>query len=102
MRKARLHARLPADLFHLRETRGAEIDLLVEAGERLLAVEVKSGATVATEHLATLRRFVENRMEDPGQAHREIVARLVHGGRDRQRRSDVDVIPWREVQQVEW
>lgn len=67
----RVHDRRPADLFHLRETRGAEIDLLVEAGARLLAVEVKSGAPVVAEHLATLRRFVENRMEDPGQAHRE-------------------------------
>ena len=35
---------------------------------------------------------------DAEQAHREVVARLVHGGRERQRRSDIDVLPWREVQ----
>lgn len=43
--KARLNAGLPARLFHFRQTRGAEIDLLVERGaEDLIAVECKSGA----------------------------------------------------------
>lgn len=102
VRKARLHARLPADLFHLREARGHEIDLLVEAGDRLTAVEVKSGATVATDHLAALRRFMEDRAPGNEDVHRETVARLVYGGDAGQRRSDVDVLPWREVQEVAW
>lgn len=102
VRKARLHARLPADLFHLRETRGNEIDLLVDAGNRMFAVEMKSGATVATEHLGALRRFMEGRAGGETGAHPEIVARLVYGGDVRQRRSDVDVLPWREVQEVAW
>ena len=98
VRKARLHARRPADLFHLRESRGHEIDLIVEGGDRLHAVEMKSGATIATEHRTALRSFVESCANDAEQAHREVVARLVHGGRERQRRSDIDVLPWREVQ----
>lgn len=100
VRKARLHARRPADLFHLREARGAEIDLLVEADERLIAVEVKSGATVASEHMAAVRRFVENQVTDADE--REVVARLVYGGNARQRRTGVDVVPWNEVQSVAW
>ena len=63
---------------------------------------MKSGATVATDHLAGLRRFMGDRAPGDQGAHRETVARLVYGGGTRQRRSDVDVLPWREVQEVAW
>jgi len=44
--KARAHRGLDPSLFHLREDRGAEIDLVVEAADEFLLVEAKSGATV--------------------------------------------------------
>jgi hypothetical protein len=44
--KARVHRARPADLFLLREVRGAEVDLIVEDGMRVRAVEAKSGATI--------------------------------------------------------
>ena len=41
--KARLHRRLRADLFHLRETRGMELDIVLEGEGSVIGVEVKSG-----------------------------------------------------------
>jgi hypothetical protein len=55
--KARVHRRRREGLFHLRESRGAEIDLIVEDGPRLTAVEVKSGATVASDFFDEPRAF---------------------------------------------
>lgn len=98
--KARLHRGLPADLFHLRETRGIEVDMVLEGDRHVTAVEVKSAATIATDFFPALREF-----EDRARAlapHLEPRARLVFGGDEGQRRSDVDVLPWHDVQSVDW
>lgn len=95
--KARAHRRLPADLHHLREARGLEVDLILDAGSHVYAVEVKSGATLprgGTESLAA--------WSVPESSGATAVRRLVYGGDERQRRSDVDVIPWSEVQEAGW
>jgi hypothetical protein len=98
--KARLHRGATADLYHLRETRGAEVDLLVDAGTRLIPVEVKSGATVASDAFDGLRSWSERAAD--AAAHQPVAPRLVYAGGNRQRRSDIDVIPWHQIQQVDW
>lgn len=98
--KARLHRRLPADLFHLRETRGAELDIVVEADGLVLGVEVKSGATLSSDFFSALRQLPD--LAVAGGEGRRPVARLVYGGDTRQDRTGVEVLPWRDVQQVSW
>ena len=98
--KSRLHRGLPKRMFHLRQTRGLEIDLLVQEGERLIATEAKSGATVSGDFFKHLRAFGKDVSEH--EAHLAYDPRLIYGGDAGQRRSDLRVIPWREVQEVEW
>jgi uncharacterized protein len=98
--KWRLSRGHPAELFHLRESRGLEIDLLVEGGRALTPVEVKSGRTVGSDFFRALHGFGE-RMEADA-AHRELRPRLIFGGDARQRRTPVDVIPWRQLHEVPW
>lgn len=98
--KSRLHRALPERLFHLREARGSEVDVIVESGGEVVAVEAKSSATIAPDFFAALRRLGEDLAErGEGLRYRP---RVVHGGRERQRRSDVEVVPWRVIQEVEW
>lgn len=85
--KARLHAGRPADVFHPREDRGVELDLVVEAGERVYGVEVKSGATLAADffrHAAAFPALVRKRLP-----HVQPVPRLVYGRDRRESRSGV-------------
>jgi len=98
--KARLHRREAADLFHLREARGAELDLIVETAERVVAVEVKSGATVAADFLDELEAFLAREID--ATAGRSFGARLVYGGDVSQRRKGIDVVPWHAVQDLDW
>ena len=98
--KARVHRGAPPDIFHLRETRGAEVDLVIEAGPRLFAVEVKSGATVVPDFFRALEGLAEAVRERA--PHLQAVARLVYGGEEPQRRSGVHVIPWHGIQDVGW
>jgi len=97
--KARLHRRRPADMYHLRETRGIEVDLVVEADETVIAVETKSGATVASDFFDGLRGFAERAGD---MRPKETALRLVYGGETGQTRDEVRVIPWHGIQECPW
>jgi predicted AAA+ superfamily ATPase len=51
--------RLPWRAFGYRTDAGAEVDLVIDTGPRILAIECKLGRTVASSHLTGLRSFSE-------------------------------------------
>ncbi len=92
--KAHLHAGQTPRLHHVRATRGAEVDLVVDrAGDRLL-VEVKSGATIPSDGLDGLKAALA---EGLGSA-----ARLVHGGTSVGVRSGAELRPWASLDDAAW
>jgi predicted AAA+ superfamily ATPase len=98
--KSRLHRGLPERMFHMRETRGFEVDLLIEEGDRLIGVEMKSAATVAPDFFMALQRLdADLGMRQP---HLTFDARIVYGGNTSQRRSNATVIPWHQLHQHSW
>ncbi len=96
--KTLVHNGLQPDLFHYRESRGAEIDLLIEQGDGLAAVEIKSGATVNKDFFKNLRRF-SDRLQ-ARRPRRPVQSQVVYGGEDSQQRSDARVLSWRDVSKV--
>ena len=85
-------ARGKADnLYFWRSHVGREIDVVAEHADRLQPIEVKSGATVASDWLTDLRAWLD--LAGPV-AERPT---LVYGGDARQSRRGVDVLPWREI-----
>jgi uncharacterized protein len=92
--KAHVHARRDPRLFHWREVRGAEVDLVIDAGLPRWLVEVKSGATVASDALAGLRRALAG--ADGARA------RLVYGGDERHVRGEVEVCGWAMLRDADW
>ncbi len=98
--KARLHRGLAEGAYFLRDSKGFEIDLLLDVGDRLVAVEAKSGQTVAGDFFAHLERL---RTEPPeGLAGRSLETRVVFGGDSPQRRRDIDVVPWHQLKDRSW
>jgi len=94
------HRGSPLRMFHYREAKGLEVDLLVASGDRLIAVEAKSGATVGSDFLRSLDRFgktVASQLEGV-----RYVPRLVYGGEDSQSRSTAEVVSWQRVHECEW
>jgi len=55
--KARLHSGLRSNAFFWRDNTGHEIDLLIESGPHLLAVEIKSGETLNQDFFKGLSYF---------------------------------------------
>ena len=96
--KAYAHRGMAPGLFHYRETRGLEIDLLVAQGERLDAIEIKSGATVSQDFFKNLQHFPD-RLGDAGES-RQIGNYVVYGGGESQQRSYARLLSWRDVQRI--
>jgi hypothetical protein len=100
VQKARLNRGLQGAGFFIRDARGFEIDLMLDVGARLVATEIKSGQTIASDFFTHLEGLEE--MLPRTQASREIEARVVYGGSDRQRRRRTDVVPWNQVKDLSW
>lgn len=55
--KHRYNQGLMADLYYFRDSNGNEVDLLIQSGRDLQAVEIKSAATFKMQQLKGIRRF---------------------------------------------
>lgn len=81
-----------AGLYFYRDSHQLEVDVLLEDPEGFTLIEVKSGATIATEMLAPLKKVAA----ELG-AERQPRLLAVTGSDEGQRRSDVGVVPWRKI-----
>ena len=82
-----------ANLSFFRDARGLECDLLYEVGNRMAAIEIKSGATIVADAFDGLKRV--------SKLLPQIAVRVVvHGGMDRQSRRDGEALPFTDLPQV--
>ena len=98
--KARIHRGLPAGLYHYRDRKGAEVDAVLERDGGLVAVEIKSARTVASDFLAALEAFAST-FAAPGR-HGRVEQVLVYGGEDAQQRTRARVLPWSQLHRHDW
>ncbi len=85
-------------LYHYRESRGLEMDILLQRGDTMQAVEIKSGATAASDFFKGFEPFAE-RMRGAGFAG-QIGSTVVFGGEVSQQRSAARLVSWREVGRI--
>lgn len=88
MFKDAYHRGVEPDLYFWRDSAGHEVDLVLDHGGELVAVEVKSGETIAGDFFDGLRYW----RTLPGQG--EAPAALVHGGPDSYLRGGFAVYSW--------
>lgn len=89
--KRRLNAGKESNLFFWRSHGGLEVDLVLEHGQALAPVEIKSGATVSPDWMRPLRRWRELAGSTAGHPV------IVYGGDQAQQRSDAAIVPWRQL-----
>jgi hypothetical protein len=87
--KALAHRGRQGDLMHYRESRGAEIDIVVRVPGSITLVECKSGATLDPSFADALARF-------PGRAAKA----LVYGGAESHARREIPIYAWREIDRL--
>ena len=91
--KHRFNGGLRSNLSFFRDTRGLECDLLYENGNGLGAIEIKSGATIASDYFDALNRITKVLPQISAKA-------VVYGGADRQSRRDGEVVPLADLVEV--
>ncbi len=97
MFKAGTNRGAPPLLTFFRDRRGREVDIVADRGDSWLAVEAKSGATVADDMFDGLRAFDEvAKTAWPG---RTLDRRIVYGGTEPQERAYATVVPWTRLDQ---
>lgn len=84
-------------LYFYRDRHGAELDLVVENGMHLQAVEAKAGQTVTPELLRGSHRALDELRNTY-----EVEPYLVYGGDRGQQRTDLSVLAWHAVQDAGW
>ena len=84
--KHRFNRGYRSNLSFFRDARGLECDLLYENGNGICAIEVKSGATIASGYFNALNRIAKVLPQISGKV-------VVYGGTDRQFRRDGEVVP---------
>ncbi len=90
--KARCNAGLREPLHFWRDNIGTEVDVVLERGNHIAAIEIKSGPTVASDAFGALSKWRKYATErgNFGAIH----PALVYGGDTRFTRDGVDVMPW--------
>ena len=90
--KARCNAGLREPLYFWRDNIGTEVDVVLERGNDIAAIEIKSGPTVASDAFSALAKWRKYATE---RGHfNAIHPALVYGGDARFTRDGVDVMPW--------
>lgn len=95
--KARLHQGLAPGLSFLRDRKGLEVDLLIDTARGPVAVEVKSGQTVAEDFFTGLGQAANQLGPERGPGVRSF---LVYAGHVEQRRSSCTVVPWSRLETI--
>ena len=86
--KSALHSGRAADVWFWRSSDGHEVDFILEAANKLTAVEAKSGQTVGSDFFSGLRYWRDQAGERCGQTT------LVHGGTESYTRNESILLPW--------
>jgi len=96
--KAMAHQGEQPILHHYRESRGLEMDVLVQRGDCLHAVEVKSAATAAPDFFRGFEQ-IAGRIQTAGLSLR-LDNVVVYGGETSQQRSTARLLGWRDVTKI--
>lgn len=90
--KRRFNQGIHSPLFFWQDKRGREIDCLVEKGEKLIPIEIKSGQTIASDYFQNLVFW--RQLAGPSSSF------VVYGGSEEQRRKEGHVLPWRNFDRI--
>lgn len=89
--KSRLNLGERPAMYFWRDSNGNEVDVVVEAGERLIPVEIKSGKTVARDFFSGLDRWKALA------GSRALNPTLIYGGDEKYAHNMTNVMGWRHI-----
>ncbi|MDP2230719.1 ATP-binding protein [Methylotenera sp.] len=89
--KQRYNQGLASNLYFWRNNTGDEVDVVIEQGEKLMPMEIKSGQTFNADFLTGISKW----MKIAGNA--ALTPQLVYGGSDNMTRNGVEIRSWKQI-----
>lgn len=89
--KNRFNQGLPSNLYFWRNNIGNEIDVIIEQGDKLQPVEIKSGQTITNDHLIGLKNWLKIAGENGSSPH------LIYGGGESMTRDKIQIYSWKMI-----
>jgi predicted AAA+ superfamily ATPase len=89
--KQRFNAGLMPNLYFWRDKSGHEVDCLLEYGERLVPIEIKSSQTINSDFFTGLTRWNQLADNDPSNSY------IVYAGKEKQSRSQGTALSWKQL-----
>lgn len=92
--KRRYNQGLPSNLYFWRNNTGDEVDVVIESGDKLTPVEIKSGQTFTPDFLTGINKWVRYAGEVC------LMPQLIYGGKESMTRNGVVVRSWENLHEV--
>ena len=89
--KKRFNAGLSANLYFWRNNIGDEIDIIIEQGNKLQPIEIKSAQTIAPQFMFGLNKWMEIAEKSA------LPPQLVYGGTESMTRNGVQIMSWQAI-----
>lgn len=89
--KDRFNHGLQSNIFFWRDSKGLEIDLVLEEGDNLKPVEIKSGQTIVPDFLTGLQKWTAL------SGSPNCPAALVYGGERELAKGNITILPWKKL-----
>jgi len=89
--KQRFNHGYDSNIFFWRDNTGNEVDVIIEKGTKLIALEIKSGQTLTSDSFKGLKRWLKISDKDT------IKTFLCYGGNEQYQRNDINVVPWPRI-----
>lgn len=83
-----------SNLYFWRDKTGNEIDVLIDQGDKLFPIEIKSGATVTKDYFKNITWFLDIAGNNANHSA------LIYGGAKGQGREQTDVIGWKDIESI--
>ena len=91
--KTRFNQSKKSNVYFWRDHVGKEVDVIIEKPNLLTAIEIKSGKTVTSEYFKNINYWAKLTKENSNY--------ILYGGTDTQLRSEVSVLPWKEIEKID-
>lgn len=89
--KQRFNAGLLPNLYFWRDKSGLEVDCILEQGQKLVPIEIKSGETLSSDYFANLVKWNQIAKTDPADSY------VIYGGQEKQIRSQGVALGWQHL-----
>lgn len=91
--KNRFNQGLLSNLYFWRDSQGHEVDVLIEEGNVLIPIEIKSGQTINQDYFTGLQYWQTLSLQST-------CAWLIYAGEQNQKRTDARIIGWKNITEI--